>query len=146
MRRSHWFLPAAEARRTLVLLGRLGLHPHELEEPLSVRVRVPAYNAHFLKCRHPAAWSWDLCEEPVTFRGFSSTSQAARAAVDWLRGRSAGRNSASSDRIRLRPSASEVFHIEGDRGFVDSPVEGSGFELSVPLRRATTPNRILSLR
>jgi hypothetical protein len=28
----------------------------------------------------------------------------------------------------------------------DSPLEGSGFELSVPLRRATTPNRILSLR
>ena len=29
---------------------------------------------------------------------------------------------------------------------LDSPLEGSGFELSVPLRRATTPNRILSLR
>jgi hypothetical protein len=68
-----------------MLLGHLGLHPHELEEPLSVRVRVPACNAHFLKCRHPAAWSGDLCEEPVTFRGFSSTSQAATAAVDWLR-------------------------------------------------------------
>ena len=27
---------------------------------------------HFPKCRHrpdPAAWSGDLCEEPVTFRG-----------------------------------------------------------------------------
>jgi hypothetical protein len=66
----------------------------------AVRVRVPACNAHFLKCRHPAAWSGDLCEEPVTFRGFSSTSQAATAAVDWLRGRSTGGNSASSDSIR----------------------------------------------
>ena len=99
----------------------------------AVRVRVPACNAHFLKCRHPAAWSGDLCEEPVTFRGFSSTSQAATAAVDWLRDRSAGGNSASSDSIRLRPSASEVFHIEGDRGFVDSPLEQAGFELPVPL-------------
>jgi hypothetical protein len=29
-------------------------------------------HAHFPKCRHrpePAAWSGDLCEEPVTFRG-----------------------------------------------------------------------------
>ena len=33
---------------------------------------VPRINAHFPKCRHrpdPAAWSGDLCVEPVTFRG-----------------------------------------------------------------------------
>jgi hypothetical protein len=42
------------------------------DPPMSVRVRVPACNAHFLKCRrrrprHHGAG--DLCEEPVTFRG-----------------------------------------------------------------------------
>jgi hypothetical protein len=43
--------------------------------PMSVKVRVAAcLHAHFPKCRHrrvPAAWSGDLCEEPVTFRGSS---------------------------------------------------------------------------
>src|ERR1700730_7114324 len=43
--------------------------------PMSVKVRVAAcLHAHSPKCRHrrvPAAWSGDLCEEPVTFRGSS---------------------------------------------------------------------------
>jgi hypothetical protein len=33
-----------------------------------------------------------------------------------------------------------------DREFADSPLEGSGFELSVPLGQATTSNRLLSVR
>jgi hypothetical protein len=37
---------------------------------------VPRINAHCPKCRHrpdPAAWSGDLCEEPVTFPGIAMT-------------------------------------------------------------------------
>src|ERR1700720_2116736 len=42
-----------------------------------VRIRLPpaeSLHTHFPKSRHrrvPAAWSGDLCEEPVTFRGSS---------------------------------------------------------------------------
>ena len=43
--------------------------PADVREGTSCRL-----HAHFPKCRHrpdPAAWSGDLCEEPVTFRGSS---------------------------------------------------------------------------
>jgi hypothetical protein len=35
--------------------------------------------------------------------------------------------------VRPLHGGSDVFHIEGDRGSVDSPVEATGFEPSVPL-------------
>ena len=114
---------------------RLGLPSARRDPPMSVKVRVAVARA-FSECRHrpdPAAWSGDLCEEPVTSgdrhdarltmpQGDHQGPQRARERLGLP---SAPRDPPMLVKVRVA-ACTRIFRNAGPGGVERGPVRGTG--------------------